>query len=148
MGYKWKGMDPTDRDRAPKLVLFASVDNAGRSQIAEVYFNRLADPEKATAVAVGMHPAARVYPEVVETMREIDADLETRAPRKLTAELARQASLLITTDCLDPTEPIAGLRREDWPGAEPKGASPDVVRAIREDICQRVLALLEAEDWE
>jgi arsenate reductase len=36
-----------------KLVLFACTHNAGRSQIANAFFNQLADPPKARSVAAG-----------------------------------------------------------------------------------------------
>ena len=52
-------------------VLFACVHNAGRSQMAAVLFNALADPAKARAVSAGTEPADHVHPEVVAAMREV-----------------------------------------------------------------------------
>ena len=45
-----------------KKVIFACVHNAGRSQMAAAFFNRLADPARAVAVSAGTQPAARVHP--------------------------------------------------------------------------------------
>ena len=52
-----------------KTVLFACVHNAGRSQMAAAFFNRLADPGRATAVSAGTAPGPRVHPEVADVMR-------------------------------------------------------------------------------
>src|SRR5476649_496185 len=52
-----------------KTVLFACVHNAGRSQMAAAFFNRLAEPAFARAISAGTQPGASVYPEIVEVMR-------------------------------------------------------------------------------
>jgi arsenate reductase len=53
-----------------KTVVFACVHNAGRSQMAATFFNQLADPRKAAHFRRARIQANRVYPEVVEVMRE------------------------------------------------------------------------------
>src|SRR5688572_21026673 len=98
-----------------KLVLFACVHNAGRSQMAAAIFNRLADPLKARAISAGTEPAARVHPEVVVAMREQGIDLSSVSPQKLTAELASQAELLVTMGCGEACPAVPGLSRDDWP---------------------------------
>ena len=55
---------------AVKTVIFACVHNAGRSQMAAAYFNKLAHPAKARALSAGTAPGDRVYPEVVTVMQE------------------------------------------------------------------------------
>ena len=66
-------------------VLFACVHNAGRSQMASAWFNRLADPAKARAVSAGTEPGLRVHPVgVIEAMREVGIDLSEATPHKLT----------------------------------------------------------------
>ncbi len=130
-----------------KTVLFACVHNAGRSQMAAAWFNKLADPAKASAFSAGTEPGAHVHPEVVTAMREVGIDLEGAVPRKLTDELARTASLLVTMGCGEACPVVPGLRRADWPLEDPKGKRLELVRAIRDDVKGRVTALLEAEDW-
>jgi arsenate reductase len=127
-------------------VLFACVHNAGRSQMAAAFFNAFADPARARALSAGTAPAERVHPEVVEAMREIGIDLSASKPRKLTEDLARGASLLVTMGCGDACPHVPGLRRDDWPLDDPKGRSGDAVRRIRDEIRGRVLHLIEAED--
>jgi arsenate reductase len=126
-------------------VVFACVHNAGRSQMAAAFFNRLADPAKARALSAGTNPGDRVHPEVVAVMQEKGIDLRGARPRKLTSELAAEAQLLITMGCGDECPYAAGVRRDDWPLDDPKGQSIERVRAIRDDIRARVEALIVQE---
>ena len=130
-----------------KKIIFACVHSAGRSQMSAAFFNHMADPGKAFAVAAGTQPAERVHPEVVEAMAELDIDLSRARPRKLTQALAQDASLLVTMGCGDECPYVPGLRRDDWALKDPKGQSADHVRAIRDEIRSRVSALLRAEGW-
>ncbi len=125
-------------------VIFACVHNAGRSQMAAAFFNQLADPSKAVAVSAGTEPGLRVHPEVLAAMQEIGIDLSEAKPRKLTEQLAREAELLVTMGCGDKCPYVPGLRRDDWPLRDPKGLPMDEVRAIRDEIRQRVEVLLAA----
>ena len=86
----------------PKVVLFACVHNAGRSQMAAAWFNELADPAKARAISAGTSPGSRVHPEVVTAMNEVGVDLSDGQPRFLSDELASTASLLVTMGCGQP----------------------------------------------
>ena len=128
-------------------VLFACVHNAGRSQMAAAFFAALADPSKAVAVSAGTQPGERVHPEVVDVMREAGIDLRVQRPQKLTDQLAREASLLVTMGCGDECPYVPGLQRDDWPLDDPKGKPLDQVRRIRDEIRDRVSQLLDARGW-
>jgi len=129
-------------------VIFACIHNAGRSQMAAAFFNELADVQKARAVSAGTEPGVRVHPEVQAVMQEIGIDLSHAKPQKLTEELAKGAQLLITMGCGDKCPYIPGLRRDDWPLRDPKGLPIEEVRAIRDEIRNRVQSLLHAEGFE
>ena len=128
-------------------VLFACVHNAGRSQMAAAWFNLLSDPAKARALSAGTEPAPRVHPEVVTVMREAGVDLSAASTSRLTEELARRAQMLITMGCGDQCPVVPGLKRDDWPLEDPKGQDLVRVRAIRDEIRQRVEALLVQQGW-
>lgn len=130
-----------------KTIIFACVHNAGRSQMAAAWFNLLADPAKARALSAGTQPGERVHPEVVEAMREAGVDLSDARPKRLTDELARDATMLITMGCGDACPVVPGLRRDDWPLEDPKGKPVVRVREIRDDIRLRVLKLIANEKW-
>ena len=128
----------------PRTVLFACVHNAGRSQMAEFLFNALADPAKAVARSAGTEPASAVAPNVVAVLKELGLDASRAVPRRLTAEAV---DLLVTMGCGEACPVVPGLRREDWPLADPKGQPPERVREIRDEIRARVVALLAREGW-
>jgi len=126
-------------------VIFACVHNAGRSQMAEAFFNQLADGTKAKAISAGTEPGERVHPEVRTAMQEIGIDLSHAKPQKLTEQLTKDAQLLITMGCGDKCPYVPGLRREDWPLRDPNGLSTEEVRGIRDEIRERVLSLVRRE---
>jgi len=128
-------------------VIFACVHNAGRSQIAAAFFSRFADPTRVEAISAGTNPGERVHPEVVEVMREVGIDLSRNSPQRLTDDLARSASLLITMGCGDECPYVPGLERDDWPFPDPKGRPIDEVRRVRDEIRDRVSALVDAHHW-
>lgn len=128
-------------------VIFACVQNAGRSQMAAAFFDQLANPALARAFSAGTRPAGRVHPEVVQAMREVGIDLADAEPRLLTPELARSAQLLITMGCGDQCPVVPGLRRDDWPLADPAGQPPERVREIRDEIRERVWKLVAQQGW-
>ena len=123
-------------------VIFVCIHNAGRSQMAAAFFNQIVDPRKAYAVSAGTEPSLRVHPEVLAIMQEVGIDLSEAKPQRFTEELARDAQLLITMGCGDKCPYVPGLRRDDWPLRDPKGLPMSEVRAIRDEIKERVQALL------
>ena len=66
-------------------------------------------------------------------------------PEQLSPELARRAAILITMGCGDECPFVPGLERDDWPLEDPKGKPLAQVRAIRDQIRQRVEAFIEHE---
>ena len=130
-----------------KTVLFACTHNAGRSQMAAAWLDRLADPSKARAISAGTDPAAVVHPEVVEVMREVGIDLSDANPRLLTDELAQSSTLLVTMGCGERCPIVAGLQREDWSIEDPKGKPISRVRTIRDVIRQQVAELIDRNRW-
>ena len=128
-----------------KTYVFACVHNAGRSQMAAAFFNALVDPSRARAVSAGTAPGERVHPEVVAVMREAGIDLAGAKPQKLTESLASGASVLVTMGCGDECPFVPGARVEDWPLEDPKGQPVEKVRAIRDEVRQRVVDLIRRE---
>jgi arsenate reductase len=122
-------------------VLFVCLHNAGRSQMSAALFAQAA-AGRHQALSAGTTPAEHVHPEVVAVMRELGIDLADRTPQLLTRELAEQADVVVTMGCGDACPYIPGKRLIDWQLADPKGQPIETVRAIRDDIAQRVAALV------
>lgn len=126
-------------------VLFVCLHNAGRSQMSEALFKKLA-PQGNEAQSAGTEPAAQIHPNVVLAMREEGIDLEDRKPRMLTDELARWADVVVTMGCGDACPAIPGKHYLDWKLSDPKDLPLDDVRAIRDEIKVRVAGLLKDLD--
>jgi arsenate reductase (thioredoxin) len=129
------------------IVVFACVQNAGRSQMAAAFFNQHADTRRAVALSAGTRPAAHIHPEVLEVMREVGIDLAPVRPRPLTRDLAENANLLVTMGCGESCPAVPGLAVEDWPLRDPAGASLAEVRQVRDEVQRRVGALLASRGW-
>jgi arsenate reductase len=119
-----------------KYVLFVCTHNAGRSQIAQGFFERHAPPD-VRAESAGSTPASEIWPTVVEVMDEVGIDLRARRPRKLMVEMQLHADWAVTIGCGDIC-PYVPTTVEDWDLPDPAGKSLDEVRAIRDTIEERV----------
>ena len=136
---------PHGQPKTVKTYLFACVHNAGRSQMAAAFFNLYGNHVECCAISAGTQPAPHVHPEVIEVMQEAGIDLTSAKPQKLTEELAHGASVLVTMGCGEACPFVPGLRTLDWALPDPKGQSLDAVRAIRDEIHERVKTLLKSE---
>ncbi len=119
-----------------KHVLFVCTQNAGRSQMAQAFFERYA-PEDLHAESAGLKPAGQIHPTVVEAMKEIGIDLSDRRPKRLTVEMQLHADLAVTLGCGGRC-PYVPAQVEDWDLPDPAGRSLEQVRAIRDEIGGRV----------
>ncbi len=122
-------------------VLFVCIQNAGRSQMAQALFDRAAAGAH-EARSAGSRPAQHVHPEVVDAMRELDVDLSARVPHLLDRADAEWADVVVTMGCGDECPYIPGKRYIDWELDDPGGRPLAEVRRVRDDIAQRVDALV------
>ena len=127
-----------------RYVLFVCTHNAGRSQIAQAFFERHA-PADLLAESAGQAPAEAIWPNVVEAMREIGIDLAGRRPKKIDLEMQLHADKAITLNCQDTCPYVIG-GVEDWEVDDPAGQPLEKVREIRDEIERRVLDLLGRAD--
>lgn len=124
-----------------KKVLFVCTHNAGRSQMAEAFFNRDAPPDL-RAQSAGQQPRRQVWPNVIEAMREIGIDLSGKKPTKLLREMQLHADWAITLAC-GAQCPYVPTIVEDWDIPDSGEKSLEEVRVIRDAIETRVADLLE-----
>jgi protein-tyrosine-phosphatase len=122
-------------------VLFVCVQNAGRSQMAAGLMS-LRAAGKVHVRSAGSDPAEEINPAVVEAMAELGIDLGEEFPKPLTDEVVRAADAVITMGCGDACPIYPGKRYLDWELEDPAGKDIETVRVIRNDIDNRVQALL------
>jgi len=125
----------------PRRVLFVCVENSNRSQMAEA-FARLHGGGRVEAYSAGSRPSGRVNPRAVESMRERGYDLTTHRSKGL-AEVPAEVDVVVGMGCGDEGCPLVrARRREEWDIPDPKGLPPDEFRAVRDQIEEKVKALL------
>jgi arsenate reductase (thioredoxin) len=124
-----------------KYVLFVCTHNAGRSQMAQAFFERHAPPD-IRAESAGQEPAEAIWPNVVEAMREVEIDISKRRPKKLDLEMQLHADWAITLACGGAC-PYVPTVVEDWEIPDPAGKSLEEVRGIRDLLEERVRDFVE-----
>lgn len=128
-----------------EIILFVCVHNSGRSQMAEAFFNQLANG-KAQAISAGTQPADTVNPVVVEAIREVGIDISGSKPKVLTMEMVEKADRMITMGCgaeAGAVCPASFIDIEDWALEDPERKSLEQVRELRDEIKRRVIKLVE-----
>ncbi|WP_412753806.1 arsenate reductase ArsC [Krasilnikovia sp. M28-CT-15] len=122
-------------------VLFVCVHNAGRSQMAAGWLRHLAG-NTVEVRSAGSAPADAINPVAVEAMREVGVDITGEQPKLLDAGTVEASDVVVTMGCGDACPYHPGTRYEDWQLTDPAGQPIDVVRAVRDDIRNRVERLL------
>ena len=122
--------------RLPR-VLFVCVGNAGRSQMAQAFY----EARGGEARSAGSRPESGLHPPVVEAMREIGVSLDGRRPRGLAQEDVEWAELVVTMGCGDACPVLPGKEYLDWDLPDSAGAPLSEVRTLRNEIEQRVAQL-------
>jgi arsenate reductase len=123
-------------------VLFVCVHNAGRSQMAAGFLRTLGG-EGVEVRSAGTAPAESINPVVVEAMREVGVDLASQTPRVLESDVVQASDVVVTMGCGDECPYFPGTTYLDWDLPDPAGKDLAEVRSIRDDIRDRVEALLE-----
>jgi protein-tyrosine-phosphatase len=122
-------------------VLFVCIHNAGRSQMAAALLDHHAHGT-VNVLSAGSEPADTINPSVLEAMAELGIDLTTATPAKLDTAAVHAADVVITMGCGDACPVYPGKKYLDWQLTDPAGLTVDEVRPIRDEIAQRVTALL------
>jgi len=125
-----------------KTVLFVCAENAGRSQIAEALFNKYVKG-RFKAMSAGTVPAKQINPLVVEALKEIGIDISGKKPKLVTNEMIKEADKIITMGCGAAFCPANFLPKvEDWALEDPKEKPIEKIREIRNEIDNKVKALI------
>lgn len=122
-------------------VLFVCVHNAGRSQMAAALLTHLAG-DRIEVRSAGTEPADQVNPAAVAAMAELGIDITANTPKVLTLDTVQTSDVVITMGCGDTCPYFPGVTYRDWKLPDPAGQPLEVVRAIRDDIANRVQALI------
>jgi protein-tyrosine-phosphatase len=126
-----------------KRVLFICGENTCLSQMAGAFTQLLAG-DTLEVLTGGTDPATDVDPAMVIAMAEIGVDMAFRSPRSIEMALAEGApDWVVTLGCPETCVQVPGARRMAWDLPEPKDLSPEGMGRLRDEIKERVVALLD-----
>jgi arsenate reductase len=132
-----------ERELSMEQALFICVGNSSRSQMAEAFFNHLAQG-RARAVSAGTEPARTLDPNAVALMAELGIDMSGQRPKPLTQEMVDSARRVISMGCgVEESCPAWAQPDEDWDLDDTHHQPIEVVRRIRDQIRARVEALVK-----
>ena len=130
-----------------KVILFVCVENGGRSQMAEGFFNQKYAPKGYRAISAGTRPASQINPLAVEVMKEVGINIiSSQKPKIITEDMIKSSDKSVNMGCIDKAEcPMLFINNViDWGIEDPKGKPIDKVREIRDDIERRVKEIAQS----
>jgi arsenate reductase len=135
-----------NEQRQDKVILFVCVENAGRSQMAEGFFNQKYAPKGYHAISAGTRPVSQINPLAVQAMNEIGVDISSQKSKIITEDMIRSSAKSVNMDCIERAEcPLLFINNViDWGIEDPKGKSIETVREIRDEIDRRVREIAES----
>jgi protein-tyrosine-phosphatase len=98
--------------------------------------------DRIEVLSAGSAPKDSINPVAVEAMAEVGIDITNQQPKVLTTEAVIESDAVITMGCGDACPIFPGKRYEDWVLEDPAGQDLAFVRAVRDDIKNRVEVLL------
>lgn len=123
-------------------VLFVCIHNAGRSQMAAGLLRHLAG-DRIEVRSAGTQPGTQINPAAAQAMAEIGIDITAATPKVLSNSAVQTSDVVITMGCGDTCPYYPGVSYRDWKLDDPAGQPIEVVRRIRDEIAERVTALVE-----
>jgi len=123
------------------VVAFLCVHNAGRSQMAAGFLRHFGG-HRVEVMSAGSAPGEAVNSVAVEAMAERAIDIGAAVPRRWTDSDIKRADVVITMGCGDECPVHPGTHYEDWLLGDPAGEGIETVRAIRDEIADRVNDLM------
>ncbi len=126
-------------------VLFVCVENAGRSQMAEAFFEKYSS-KKFNVISAGTLPSSQLNSLSVQVMKEIGIDLDDQQPKLLSNKMIESSFKTINMGCMDKESCPSLFVKDvlDWNISDPKEKSIDEVRKIRDKIKTEVMNLIDS----
>ena len=86
--------------KSGKTILFVCVENAGRSRIAEGFFNKYA-PEGYKVISAGTKPVSEINPIAVDVMKEVGIDISNQKSKDITEDMMQNSAKIVHMGCMD-----------------------------------------------
>ena len=138
-------------EQQDKVILFVCVENAGRSQMAEGFFNQRYAPRGYRAISAGTRPASQINPIAVQTMKDVGIDINSQKSKVITEVMIKRSEKTVNMGCLGREEsPLLFMNNViEWKIEDPKGKPIEKVRMIRDEIerqVKEIAQILQSKD--
>ena len=129
-----------------KVILFVCIENAGRSQMAEGFFNHRYTPKGYRSISAGTRPVSQINPLAIQAMSEVGIDISGQKSKIITEDMIKSSAKLVNLGCIERAEcPMLFINNViDWGIEDPKGKPIEKVREIRDEIDRRVKEIAES----
>src|SRR5919197_2038752 len=87
-----------------RVILFVCVENAGRSQMAEGFFNQRYAPKGYHAISAGTRPVSQINPLAVEAMSEVGIDISSQKSKIITEDIIKSSAKSVNMGCIERAE--------------------------------------------
>lgn len=123
-------------------LLFVCTHNAGRSALGAALAREQAG-DRAVVLSAGVDPAETASTGTVASLAEIGIDDAAHVPTKVTEELVRNATVVISMKPGLDLPHVDGVAYETWDLPNPQGWEAPAIRPLRDHIGNRVMELLD-----
>jgi arsenate reductase len=125
-----------------KKVLFVCVENSCRSQMAEGFAKEFGKGV-IEVYSAGSEPSGVVNPKAIAAMKEVGIDISSQKSKGFDAIPAAGCDVIVTMGCGADTPSLPGKMRIDWDLPSPKDMPQEQFNQVRDEIQNRVLALIQ-----
>jgi arsenate reductase len=146
MNFSFSSGKQKKEQQQENVILFVCLENAGRSQMAEGFFNQKYAPKGYRAISAGTRPVSQINPLAIEVMKEIGIDISSQKSKIITEDMIKSSEKSVNMGCIDKTEcPMLFINNVvDWGIEDPKGKPIEKVREIRNEIERRVKEIAQS----
>jgi arsenate reductase len=104
MKTRFQSSKQKNEDQQEKVILFVCVENVGRSQIAEGFFNHRYAPEGYRAISAGTRPVSQINPLAVQVMKEAGIDISSQKSKIITEDMIKSSTKSVNMGCIERAE--------------------------------------------
>src|SRR5918995_4815362 len=93
-----------NEQKQDRVILFVCVENAGRSQMAEGFFNQRYAPNGYRAISAGTRPVSQINPLAVQAMSEVGIDISSQKSKIITEDMIKSSAKSVNMGCIERAE--------------------------------------------
>jgi arsenate reductase (thioredoxin) len=101
MKLSFRSSKQKNEQQQDRVLLFVCVENAGRSQMAEGFFNHRYAPKGYRAISAGTRPTSQINPLAIQVMNEVGVDISSQKSKIITEDMIRNSSRSVNMGCIE-----------------------------------------------